>query len=113
MTPQENIAATSQLIARDFELDFVGGDQLSEEQLFALLADHITHLIDSRLEFLLSLMYRMDIDESKVSAALAPQAPEPANIGLARLVLDRQKQRVFTKRHYRQPDLKDLDGLEY
>jgi hypothetical protein len=28
---------------------------------------------------------------------LAPDAPDPANIGIARLVLDRQKQRNLTK----------------
>ena len=30
----------------------------------------------------------------------------------ARLVLDRQKQRAYTKKHFQQPDLGNLDGLE-
>ncbi|MCB0584494.1 MAG: hypothetical protein KDD06_04100, partial [Phaeodactylibacter sp.] len=65
-----------------------------------------------RLEFLLSLMYRLDIDEKKVHFALSPYSEEPANIALSRLILERQKQRAFTKQHYKQEDLGDLGGLE-
>ncbi|MFN7118318.1 MAG: hypothetical protein ACK4TA_16070 [Saprospiraceae bacterium] len=89
------------LIARDFELE--SPDQvLSEADLLRLLAEQVAYMIDYKLEVLLSLMYRLDIDENKVSAALSPLAPEPANVGIARLVLERQKQRAFTKQYYKQ-----------
>jgi hypothetical protein len=92
---------TAALIARDFELE-ASTELLTEAELLQLLADQIAYMIDHRLEFLLSLMYRLDIDESRVSAALSPASEEPANLALARLVLDRQKQRVFTKQYYKQ-----------
>jgi hypothetical protein len=76
-------------------------DYQNEDELFRMLADQIAWMIERRMEWLLSLMYRMDIDEAQVQAALSPVAPEPANIGLARLVLERQKQRVHTKQTYR------------
>jgi hypothetical protein len=95
---------TADLINRDFELE--ASDQyLTEEELLRMLIDHIDWLLEKRMEWLLSLMYRMDIDERKVHAALLPNAPEPANIGLAKLVLERQKQRVQTKQAYRPDDL--------
>lgn len=95
---------TADLIHRDFELQH---DQqyLTEEALLRMLIDQIDWLMEKRMEWLLSLMYRMDINEQKVHAALLPTAPEPPNIGLAKLVLERQKQRVQTKQAYRPEDL--------
>lgn len=108
----ENLAQTTELIVKDFELE-PQEEQLTEEELLQLLANQIAEMIEFRLEFLLSLMYRLDVSEQKVNFALSPQSSEPANLTLARLVLERQKQRVFTKQYYKQKDLKDLDGLEY
>ncbi len=106
---EEDFQLTRELVTRDFELESQE-KVLSEEELLELLADQIAYMIDARLEFLLSLMYRLDIDERKVHQALSPSGEEPANWALARLVLDRQKQRAFTKRYYKQDD---LDGWEW
>lgn len=101
---------TRELITRDFELETTADQEaISEEELFHLLANRIAYMIEYQLEFLLSLMYRLDVSERKVEEALSPGAPEPANIGLAKLVLERQKQRAFTKQYYKQDELEDLD----
>jgi hypothetical protein len=99
------------LIQKDFELK---ADQpvATEEDLLRLLADQIANMIEYDLEVLLSNMYRLDIPERKVHDALSPLCTEPANEALARIVLERQKQRAYTKKYYKQPDLGDLDGLE-
>ncbi|HHH50035.1 MAG TPA: hypothetical protein ENK52_03545 [Saprospiraceae bacterium] len=101
---------TQSLIARDFEIE-IGEESMTDEQLFDLLADHIAYMIEYRIDFLLSLMYRLDVSERKINQALSPAAPDPANIGLAKLVIERQKQRIFTKKHYKQADLKDWDDF--
>lgn len=103
MEPSENIRQLAILLNQDFALSET--DNLTEEDLLRALVDHLDYLIDRRMEWLLSLMYRMDIDEAKVQAALLPTAPEPANIGLARLILERQKRRIYTKQKYRPEDL--------
>lgn len=100
---------TKELIAQDFELETVEGESITEEQLLMLLAERMDFLIQNRPEFLFSLMYRLDVDERKVEAALSPFAPEPGHIGLARLVIERQRKRAFTKQFYKQEDLDDLD----
>ena len=106
----KELESTRELISRDFELESIEEkDAITEEELFLVLADRIAYMIEYQLEFLLSLMYRLDVKETKVEAALAPGAPEPANVGLARLVLERQKQRAFTKQYYKQDKLEDLD----
>lgn len=100
---------TKELIAQDFELEAVEGESITEEQLLMLLAERMDFLIQNRPEFLFSLMYRLDVDERKVEAALSPIAPEPGHIGLARLVIERQRKRAFTKQFYKQEELDDLD----
>jgi len=108
---KDKLASTTELIVRDFDLE-PQEKALTEEELLQLLSDIVAEMIERRLEFLLSLMYRLDIDEKKVHFALSPFCEEPANIALARLILERQKQRAFTKEHYKQEDLGDLEGLE-
>ena len=98
------IKEAAELIVRDFELEATESE-ITEDELFRILADRIAWLIECRMEFLLSLMYRLDISETKVSEALSPANPEAANLALARLVLDRQKLRIKTKQEYKQDDL--------
>jgi hypothetical protein len=109
----EIINTAAGLIARDFELSPFAPEAISEAELLRVLSDHIADMIERELEALLSTLYRMDIDEGKVHFALSPFCEEPANIALARLVLEREKQRAFTKKHYKQSDLGDLDGLDW
>lgn len=110
---EKDLAVTTEMVIRDFEIERKEANSMSEQELFDMLADHIAYLIEYRLEFLLSLMYRLDIDEAKVNEALSPANEVPANLALARIVLDRQKQRVFTKKFYKQEKLDDLEGLEF
>ncbi|NRA50473.1 MAG: hypothetical protein HRU12_15175 [Phaeodactylibacter sp.] len=112
MATSEELEGTKALILRDFEIQEDDRPIATEEDLLRLLSDQIAQMIEFNLEVLLSNLYRLDVQEAKVNFALSPQCPEPANIALARLVLDRQKQRAYTKKHYQQPDLGDLDGLE-
>jgi hypothetical protein len=104
----ETLQQTAALIARDFELQSTE-ETLTEEELLRLLAYQVAYMIDHQLEVLLSLMYRLDVDERKVAAALSPLSPEPPNINIARLVLERQKQRIFTRQHYKQETNWDWD----
>lgn len=104
MMQEDTTQLAASMIFRDFELD--AGDQVfTEAELLHFLADHVAWLVEHRMEWLLSLMYRMDIDEKQVEAALLPNAPEPANLGLAKLILARQQERARTKQMYRPKDL--------
>lgn len=96
------------LISRDFEL---APDETtpSEEELFEMLCDRIAWMIEHEMEYLLSLLYRNDVQEAKIQFAMSPFAPEPANIGLARLVMERQKQRLATKKQFGSQQLDNVD----
>lgn len=112
MDKQAQHEKVRQLIVKDFELENAQAG-ISEEDLLRTLSDQIGYMIEYKLDVLLSLMYRLDIEESKVHFALSPFASEPANIGIAKLVLDRQKKRAYTKLFYKQSPLDNLDGLEF
>ena len=59
-------------------------------------------------------MYRLDIDEHKINLALSPKAIVPPNVGLAHLILERQKLRIKIKQKFGKTTLEDLeDGLEF
>ena len=91
---------TTALILRDFELSDPQ-KEMTEAELLDYLAAAIGYMIEHKLDFLLSLLYRLDISERKINEALLPGNKEEANTALAKLVLDRQKLRVATKRAYR------------
>ena len=109
-------AETTALIVRDFELE-TPENPMSEAELLAYLADVVGYMIEKKLDYLLSLLYRLDVSESKINHALMPSNPEDANVALARLVIERQKQRIATKRAYREQNPSswnwDLDNDEW
>ena len=83
---------------------------LTEDDLVFWLAQHIGELLQHRTEYLFSVFYCLDVDEAKMHNALLPDAPDPADIGLAKLLIARQRQRIFTKKIYKQPKLREEDG---
>lgn len=100
-----SLALTTELIRRDFQLPEAAEGQLTEAELLRLLCDQVDYYLQHRMEWLLSTLYRLDVREDLVHAALHPSAPEPANLGLARLILERQKMRAYTKLNIRSEPL--------
>ncbi len=82
----------------------------TEEDLLMWLAMRIGDLLEHRTEYLFNIFYCLDVDENKMHEALLPNAPDAADIGLAKLLIERQKQRLFTKQFYKQPKLSDEDS---
>ena len=95
------------MIIQDFGLD-IPGEGMDESALFQILADAVAYMIEHRIDFLMSLLYRLDVLELHINHALSPLCPDPANIALAKLIMKRQKQRVQTKMDYRKKN-KDQD----
>jgi hypothetical protein len=99
---------TRDLIVRDFEIE-LGDRKPTEKELFDMLCDQVAYMMEYRLDFLLSLMYRLDIDEHKINQALSPKSLIAPNVGLAHLILERQKLRIRIKQEYGKTELEDLD----
>ncbi len=96
------------IMARDFQLD--AHELPSEDQdTTTWLADYVAYLMEYRLEYLLSWLYRMDISEQAVQNALSPHQSILANVAIAQLILARQAERNRTKQAYPQPELSMID----
>ncbi len=112
MEEDQLIQQTSALVNGSFDLP-VPKNPLSEAELVQVLAERIGEMLEHTPEQLMSLLYRLDVLEEKIWPVMRPDAPEPANIGLARLVVERQKQRIATKRSIKTEPLEGLDGWEW
>ena len=106
--PDDIFNQTTALIRKPFELE-QAPPPADEAELLALLADRIAELLETQPEYLMSLLYRLDVLEKKIRPVMRPDAPEPANWGLARLVLERQKQRIHTKQTIKPKPLEDAE----
>ena len=101
------------VIVQNFEIDTDKTD-FSDKELFDILSQQISDMLERKPEYLFSLMYRMDVLEKKITAALHPMAKDLPHIGLTKLVLERQQERNQTREMYRQKPIEDLEeGLEY
>ncbi len=105
--------SSTALLVNNFELETTE-DVLQEEELLHLLADRIAWMIDYRMEFLLSTMYRLDVLEHKINFALSPMAQDPPALGLAKLIIERQKQKLETRQKYSsKPPENEEDDCEW
>ncbi|WP_273445901.1 hypothetical protein [Neolewinella agarilytica] len=86
------------------------GPGITEEQFIQQLADAVDYWMQHRMEQLMSLCYTLDVSEAAVAEAFHPSAPEAANIGLARLLYQRQCRRLETKQQFKPETLDDEDA---
>ena len=80
---------------------------MTEEELFDILCNEVADMMEHRMEYLLSLMYRLDVLEKDIDKVLTPLYDGPVNVGLARLILNRQKQKILTKKSYVPPIIEE------
>ena len=105
---QDQLDETTALIAQDFGL-VNANSPFTEAELLEAVANRVAEMLAENKDLLLSYMYRLDIDEGKIRFALSPLANEPAYMALARLILNRQKQRAITKLSYKPPKLDEWE----
>lgn len=81
------------------------------DELEAVLAQRVATMLQKEPDVLFQLLYRIDVDEKLVNRALADAGPDDAARAIARLILERQWQKIESRRKYRQ-DPHDGDGEE-
>jgi len=96
------LVMTSGLVKKDFELTVSDDNFTTEEALERALSERIFEMIEHDLEHLFSILYRLDVNERKVHAALQPNNYVPGNIAVARLIIARQKEKAATRLKYKQ-----------
>jgi hypothetical protein len=96
----------------NLDLD-LSGPQLSDEELLMLLTQRVATLLEQEPDLLMSLLYRMDVEEKAIHHALLPGTDVSAAVALAKLVLERQKQRWAIKKNTAVGDEGIPDGWEW
>lgn len=93
------------LVSKDFNLT----DEIpstthtqSAEAFRQWLAGLIEHKLETDLEGFLQALYRLDISEPKAMLALSNQTELPAPFALADLIIEREIQKVNTRRLYKE-----------
>lgn len=73
-------------------------EYLNYDQLLVMIAERVKYLLENDKDLLLSYLYRLDISMKKINRVLKVQNIVPAHESLAILILQRQKERVETKK---------------
>ncbi len=89
-------------------------DQVQKTELDShflnIVAERVAELMETNMELFFNHLYRMDIDERKIHQILQnPEESESVYLSIARVIIDRQKKRIETKRKYKQKTIEGWD----
>ena len=84
---------------------------LDENALLELLTKRVEEMMREDLGLLLSSLYRLDVEEGKIQTALK-SSTIPAAQGIAALIIERQKEKIDTRKKYSSGDAGNWEGLE-
>jgi aspartate/glutamate racemase len=90
--------------------DLVLPDSLSEEAILKLLADRVVLILERGAETFFQLMYRLDISEKKLNAVLDD---DDVAAKIARLIYDRQLQKIKSRHEHRMKQENDDPELKW
>ena len=77
---------------------------LQNEQLHQQLAAYINRLINTNFSSLVQLLYRIDVSEAKLKLLLAENKNEDAGNIIASLIIERQLQKIETRKKFQQQE---------
>lgn len=86
------------LVIRQIDVSTIASSD-EEEAVLSVFEERIAEMLDTEMDLLLSTLYRLDISERKILQVLRGGIESPAR-GLARLVLERQKEKLATRHKY-------------
>jgi hypothetical protein len=92
------------------ELSLELSDKLSVNELEQQLTSHINHLINTDFEKLVYYLYRIDVNETKMKQLLQQQGGENAAQLIARLIIDRQLQKIKSRAEHTPPATNEDDA---
>jgi len=82
------------------EWDVILPEMVSEAEILARLEQRVVEILQRGPDEFFQLMYRLDVSENKLNNAMYTSSTPAADI--ARLIYDRQVQKVKTSRAFRQ-----------
>ena len=95
-------------LGSDFRVD--AKPDMTEEEILMILTLRVKEFLDNDRNLLLSYLYRLDIPQNQILTVLRVTNIIPPEESLARLILNRQIERVKTKKKYKQ---EPIEGWEF
>jgi hypothetical protein len=78
--------------------------EIAADDLLQQLTDYINHLIVRDFHQLVSILYRLDVSEDKLKQMLTENDTEDAGKIIAALIIERQLQKIKSRREYSRRD---------
>ena len=88
-----------QLINDQISTDFT--DNIPINELQEKLRSYINDLIQNDFQRLISILYRVDVNETKLKRILKEEAGRDAADIISHLIIERQLQKINTRKQYR------------
>lgn len=85
--------------------------RMGEDELVAILGDRVNQLIKNDFSLLITLLYRIDVDEKKIREMLRSHPEADSGRIIAHLVIERQKQKLRFREMFK-PRADDIDENE-
>ena len=79
-------------------------EKISLAELEEMLATYINQLIQNDFEKLVSLLYRIDVSENKLKNLLQQYADENAGKIIAQLIIQRQQEKINSRKQFSKKD---------
>jgi hypothetical protein len=76
-------------------------DLVSEEKIIAALTHRVDQLIAGNPDQLFSMLYRLDISERKIKAAMAGETEVTKKIAV--LIYERQLEKIISRKNFKSP----------
>jgi hypothetical protein len=105
-TQEQNLASA---ISASFELEL--RKDTSADQLLDILAAHINDMIDHDFNRLVNVLYRIDVNESKLRQMLNENAHDTGRV-IAGLIIERQLQKIASRESFRTNNERSIDEDE-
>ena len=115
----EIIQLTASQIIKDFmqfgmEVNFSGDISSAYDELFDQLDVHISHLLNSSYQRLMSLLYQIDVGEAKLTKLIDNRPGSSISEVITEAILERELLKVLTRLYFKRMDSnsKDLEHLQ-
>ena len=77
---------------------------ISLDELQTRLSAYVNELIQNDFQHLITLLYRIDVSEPKLKKLLEHNPQEEAGKIIAALIIERQLQKIESRKHFNNPD---------
>ena len=86
------------------ELGLLLPEKISADEMRRRLSIHINYLIEHDFQKLVSVLYRVDVNEKKLKHLLKENIEEDAGLIIADLIIERQLQKIKSRKEFRRKD---------